>query len=224
MFASAVLGSGLALLASTQLVAAQASLNLTLTFYPDEDNTCSNDASKAVSFSTASYPIAQSCFNLDEIFANNSIGGFRNMSTTSLSDEGIRWAITNSRAWDPMGNYSHVRYEQLDPTGEDDDGDDELTWSSRRVNLYNGDDCLQASDHGEDLDLYPWISWTCHSTEDDHCRTAPYSIKSFFILPIDSDDMDGKCLDFAVYGAGARSLPHAFGALVSAIVVGFFLM
>ncbi|KAI1123986.1 hypothetical protein F5Y10DRAFT_250767 [Nemania abortiva] len=225
MFTSTILGTGIALLASTQLVAAQASLNLTLTFYPDEDTTCSGDDSKAISFSTASYPIVQSCFNLAEIFADNSTGGVRNTSSTSSNDEGIRWAITNSQSWDPNGNYSHVKYEQLDPTGKDDDDDGKITRSSRRVNIYNGDECLQASSPENREELLPWFSWTCHSSEDDHCRTAPYNIKSFIILLIDNDDdMDGKCLDFALYGAGARGLPHVFGALVSAIVVGFFLL
>ncbi|RWA06114.1 hypothetical protein EKO27_g8989 [Xylaria grammica] len=223
MFTSTILRAGLGLLASTRLVAAE-SLNLTLTFYPDEDNTCSGDDSKAISFSTSSYPLVQSCFNLDEIFANNSTGGVRNSSSTSTSDRGLRWVITNSEAWDPNGNYSHVKYEQLDPTGRDDDDDGEITWSSRRVNIYNGDDCLQASSPDDEEELLPWFSWTCHSSEDDHCRTVPYDIKSFFILPLDDDDMDGKCLDFALYGASARSLPHTLGALVTTMVVGFFLL
>ncbi|GAW20518.1 hypothetical protein ANO14919_100240 [Xylariales sp. No.14919] len=223
MFTSTILGAGLGLLASTRLVTAQ-SLNLTLTFYPDEDNTCSGDDSKAISFSTSGYPLVQSCFNLNEIFANNSTGGVRNSSSTSTSDQGLRWAITNSEAWDPNGNYSHVKYEQLDPTGRDDDDDGKITWSSRRVNIYNGDDCLQASSPDDEEELLPWFSWTCHSSEDDHCRTVPYDIKSFIILPLDDDDMDGKCLDFALYGASARSLPHTFGALVTVMVVGFFLL
>ncbi|KAI0805620.1 hypothetical protein GGR55DRAFT_680816 [Xylaria sp. FL0064] len=223
MFTSPILWVGLALLASTRLVAAQ-SLNLTLTFYPDEDNTCPGDDTRAISFSTSSYPIVQSCFNLGEIFANNSTGGARNLSSTNPDDQGVRWAITNSKAWDPKGNYSHVRYEQLDPTGQDDEDDGKITWSSRRVNIYNGDDCLQTSNPDDKEELLPWFSWTCHSSGDDHCRTAPYNIKSFVIIPLDGDDMDGKCLDFALYGASARSLPHLFGALVTAMAVGLFLL
>ncbi|KAI1152123.1 hypothetical protein F4825DRAFT_450811 [Nemania diffusa] len=227
MFQSTILKTSLALLASTRLVATQASLNLTLTFYLDEDNTCSGDDSKAISFSTASYPIAQSCFDMSEIFANNSTGGFRNMSSLTTSDsnyEGIRWAVSNSQAWDATGNYSHVKYEQLDPTGQDDDDDGKATWASRRVNIYNGEDCLQTSPGDDNTkDELPWFGWTCHSSEDDHCRTAPYNIESFVILPINNDDQDGKCLDFALQGAGAQSFPEAFGALVSAIVVGFYM-
>ncbi|KAI1348381.1 hypothetical protein F5Y01DRAFT_292511 [Xylaria sp. FL0043] len=221
MFQSTVLAAGLALLASTQLVAAQ-SLNLTLTFYPDKDNTCSGNDSDAISFSTSSYPIVQSCFNLDEIFANNSTGV--NLSSTGADGHPIRWIIHNSNAWDPKGNYSHVRYEQLDPTGQDDDEDGKITWASRRVNIYNGENCLQTSSPDDEKELLPWFGWTCHSSEDDHCRTAPYNIKSFVVIPLDNDDMNGKCLDFALYGASARSLPHLFGALVTAIGVGIFLL
>ncbi|KAI0521120.1 hypothetical protein F5B22DRAFT_39265 [Xylaria bambusicola] len=224
MFSSTILGTGLALLASTQLVAAQ-SLNLTLTFYPDEDNTCSGDDSKAITFTTASYPTSQSCFNLGEIFARNSTGGFRNSSVVPTpNDEGIRWAITNAQAWDPAGNYSHVKYEQLNSVGMDED--DDATYASRRVNIYNGEDCLQvryADD--DDGDLAPWFGWTCHSSSDDNCRTTPYSIESFIIIPFDEDDREkGKCLTFTEEGAGALSFPGTFGALVSAIVVGFFLL
>ncbi|KAI1734035.1 hypothetical protein F4680DRAFT_439547 [Xylaria scruposa] len=222
MFTSTILKAGLALLASTRLVAAE-SLNITLTFYPDEDNTCSGDDSKAISFSTGSYTPVQSCFNLDEIFTKNSTGGVRNSSSTSTHDQDVQWTITNSQAWDPKGNYSHVRYEQLDPTGKDDDDDGKVTWSSRRVNIYNGDDCLQAPGPDDEKELLPWFSWTCHSSSDDHCRTAPYNIKSFIIFPLDHDDMHGKCLDFALYGASARSLPHMFGVLVTVMVVGFLL-
>ncbi|KAI0444216.1 hypothetical protein F4803DRAFT_274883 [Xylaria telfairii] len=227
MFTSTIFGAGLALLASTRLVAAQTSLNLTLTFYPEEDDTCSANNSKAIAFSTASYPNTQACFNLAEIFSNNSTGNFSNMSSphvTSPNDRGIQWVISNSQAWDPTGNYSHVTYEQLDPNGRDDDKDGKITFASRRVNIYNGEDCLQVSSPDDEEDLLPWFGWTCHSSKDDHCRTAPYNIKSFVIIPIDDDHQDGKCLDFALYGAGARSVPGTFGALVSAIVVGFLLL
>ncbi|KAI0974151.1 hypothetical protein F4678DRAFT_400487 [Xylaria arbuscula] len=220
MFASTLLGAGLALLTSTRLVAAQGSLNLTLTFYSDGDDACSGQDSKAVSFSTASYPVAQDCFNLDDIFSNNSTGGFRNLSSPNIQD--ISWAISNSQGWDSTGNYSHVRYEQLGPAGKSDD--DKATYASRRVNIYNGRNCLQAASPEDDEVELPWFGWTCHSSEDDHCRTAPYNIKSFGILPIDADKQKGKCLDFALYGAGARSFPDTFGALVSAILVGFFLL
>ncbi|KAI1174577.1 hypothetical protein F4777DRAFT_381122 [Nemania sp. FL0916] len=224
MFTSTMLGTGLALLASTRLVAAQ-SLNLTLTFYLDEDNTCSGNDSKAISFTTSSYPAEQECFNLREIFADNSTGGFRNTSSAihiSPSDVNIRWAITNSEAWDPNGNYSHIKYEQPEPTLQDDDNHRAVR-SSRRVNIYNGDSCLQTSNPDDTEDLLPWFGWTCSSSEDDQCRTAPYNIRSFVVIPI-VDDADGKCLDFALYGASARSLPHTLGALVAAMAVGFFLL
>ncbi|KAK5636139.1 hypothetical protein RRF57_011851 [Xylaria bambusicola] len=200
------------------------SLNLTLTFYPEEDNTCSGDDSKAISFTTSSYPVSQSCFNLDEIFTRNSTGGIRNQSSSTITapnDQGIRWAIINAQAWDPTGNYSHVKYEQLNTLGKNED--DDATYASRRVNIYNGEDCLQvASSNGEDV--APWFGWTCHSSSDDNCRTSPFNIKSFIIIPIDDDDRDGKCLDFAEEGVGARSFPGTFGPLISAIAVGFFLL
>ncbi|KAJ2989721.1 hypothetical protein NUW58_g3324 [Xylaria curta] len=200
MFTSTMLRAGLALLTSTRLVAAQG-LNLTLTFYPDKDNTCSDDGSKAISFSTGSQTFVQSCFNLDEIFANNSTGA----------------SGTPRQLVHTIGPY-----EQLGgPTGQDDG---KVTWASRRVNIYNGDDCLQAVSPDNREEFLPWISWTCYSSEDDQCRTAPYNIKSFVIIPLDDDDKDGKCLDFAVGGDSARSLPHTFGALVTAIVVGFFFL
>ncbi|KAI1110107.1 hypothetical protein F5Y14DRAFT_430276 [Nemania sp. NC0429] len=221
MFTSTILKAGLALLASTRLVAAQ-SQNLTLTFYPDEDNTCSGDDSKAISFSTGSTTPVQSCFNLNEIFAKNSTGGVRNSSSSSTHARDVRWTITNSQAWDPKGNYSHVGYEQPDSTGKDDH--DNAPWASRRVNIYNGDDCFQAAGPDDEKELLPWFSWTCDSSSDDRCRTVPYNIKSFVIIPLDDDDMDGQCLDFALRGASARGLPHMFGVLVTAMVVGLFLL
>ncbi|KAI1301997.1 hypothetical protein F5Y03DRAFT_396660 [Xylaria venustula] len=220
MFTSTILGAGLALLTSTRLVAAQESLNLTLTFYPNDDDTCSGLNSKAVSFSTASYPVAQNCFNLDDIFSKNATGGFRNLSSPNVQD--IAWAVSNSQEWDSTGNYSHIRYEQSDLTGQNDD--DKATFASRRVNIYNGRNCLQAASPEDEEVLLPWFGWTCHSSQDDSCRTAPYSIKSFGIIPIDKDMQKGKCLDYALYGASARSFPNRFGALVAVILVGFFLL
>lgn len=191
-----------------------------MTFFPEvQGGDACADSSGGVSFTTVDVPVSQ-CFDVKDVFGSNVTQGFRNESLGFTDPtEGMHWSVGNSRNFDSTANYSHIRYEQADPNqprpGE---------LAMRRVNLYNGENCLQTSEV-EDGDILPWFSWTCQSNEDDDCRTTPYSIGSFRIS--DAEERDGQCYAFALQGSAVSrfaSQNTAVAALVSAITVGLFVL
>ncbi|KAF2171032.1 hypothetical protein M409DRAFT_51263 [Zasmidium cellare ATCC 36951] len=189
---------------------AQANLNLTVTFYPDTSDSC-NSTSNGISFTTASVPNTNECFNLADLFAGNSTFGFRNQTPSTSFDQdsvGLYWRIENVDAYDSQANYSNVLYQQ--PVTNDNDGEAAGTDAVRYLSVYNAPGCIPSGEP----EVQPWVGWTCSSSAEGECGALPYSVASFKVDDASAvNERDGKCWNFALsfspYMSSLYSLEHA---------------
>lgn len=155
-------------------------------------------------FSTDILPDRSECFNLHEIFAQNSTIRDRNETPSTpvpQTEQGIWWVIHNPESFDPSANYSHIWYQQVYPGGNVGAG----RRGERSLSIYNGRDCQQVGDP-----LQPWLGWSCQTKFGGDCEIVPYSVQSFSINRTDpapaGDEFD--CWSFAYQGSAARISPN----------------
>ncbi|KAK4501916.1 hypothetical protein PRZ48_007725 [Zasmidium cellare] len=153
----------------------QATLNLTVTFYPDTGESC-NSTSSGISFTTSSIPPDDECFNLADLFSGNSTFGFRNQTPSTIFPQdpiGLSWSIQNADAYDAQANYSYVLYQQ--PLANEEDGEAGKTDASKYFSVYNAPGCTATGDE----EVQPWVGWTCATSASGDCGALPYSVASF---------------------------------------------
>lgn len=116
------------------------------------------------------------------------------------------------------------RQHVLNPSDEYKPG----TFADRRVNVYGGVNCSDldpSAKEGEKKPLLPWYGFSCWSEAEGSCGDTPYQIQSFYVNT-GKESRDGKCWDFAYYGAAGRSrvdwkaMLGAVGGVVVAVWVG----
>lgn len=177
---------------------------------------------------TAPQTGAPVCFNLNETFSNPqtnySTGGLECQSEFScgVSYQVIRWSVPFSQH-----NYSQVYYSQTTNAAEEASESDEK--GRLTLQTYNGLNCLQVggepSENGGQIQ--PWYRWDCNSNGD--CADLPYSVRSFSIWRMDSDDVgDDDCslaqsYGSSVSGSGQEMQARGFTVLAVAFMALAFL-
>ncbi|CZT24344.1 uncharacterized protein RCC_10067 [Ramularia collo-cygni] len=188
------------------------STNLTITFSNDNLDDCVNkDSAEGITFTSSSVPRAFVCFNLDELFASNTslTNGSVSQGSNIYSGTDLDWVLLNLDSYNIQNNYSRVWYQQINGTGDVDEGLN----APVQFNIYNGRNCLQQNRDGIPLSMQPWFAWNCQSAEGGECFRAPYSIRSFAILAAEPFWREEKCLVAAYNSAGTESIVRG-GVLV----------
>lgn len=113
--------------------------------------------------------------------------------------------MQNNAAFDSSANYSRVLYYQHIPNAQSDE-DKPGHHADRKMTLYGGRDCSEATPSGTSA---PWFGFGCWSEEKGSCGTLPYGVVSFSVQA-GGEDKDGKCWVFAENGQQSQE-----GAAVS---------
>ena len=200
---------------------------MTVAFFPeDQRDTCNAlDISKAISLSTATEPIGNTCFNVSDIFSQSNKTGFQNSEQTiydgshnPIQPNGVAFTLNNLDNYDSQANYSNVWYHQQAIT--DPEEGEPARWV---LYTYAFDDCRQVVAGVEDSSEYPWFEVSCQTGADGECHTTPRPIRSFAIFRswasrhADDEDENDICKTCAERGA-ATSLPGRRSATVGAMM------
>ncbi|KAK5122728.1 hypothetical protein LTR85_003643 [Meristemomyces frigidus] len=181
---------------------------LTVTFSPANSTTClAKGASDALTFSTGAIPSYSTCFNFNEVFADNSSTD----TGTALAD--FDYTISGAQAFDSQTNYSYVHYQQTNTTGTIKAG----KVAALQLDVFPGQDCQEV---GKPIET--WYGWSCQSNTTGECDEVPYGVKSFSV----SAASDGsKCYDFAKEGKAAAGVAQAsrFAMAFAVLAVGLAL-
>ncbi|KAI5359849.1 hypothetical protein Slin14017_G094100 [Septoria linicola] len=189
------------ILLSTAVYAQESSSHLTMTFSPNNLSTCADrHSSQGITFTTSSIPLVPECFNLDEIFTSNTSSGLILQPIAGGNDPyQLTWKVHNRQIYDPNANYSRIRYQQTNGTGEIPEG----AAAGRRFNAYPGRDCAQGED--EVTGERQWgYEMSCQSSQEGSCHETGLGIRSFLVAGATDANEGGECLDWVQQGAGAR--------------------
>ncbi|SMY18606.1 unnamed protein product [Zymoseptoria tritici ST99CH_1A5] len=210
--------------------------DLTITFSPGTLDDCASpstdDNAGGITFTTASTPIQNYCFNLEDLFlgpANANIT--QNVSRVStLSSGGLRsfqdgsynftYALSNQESYDPALNYSHIFYSQPASGAPPGYGTAGLPTdaSARLVNLFWDRDCVSRRNASapEDQQEVPRYRYSCMS--EGQCDVVAYSVQSFLIGDVgwryNQAGNEGECFDFDSGGEVVGVSGLAVGILV----------
>ncbi|CAK1367924.1 unnamed protein product [Cercospora beticola] len=149
------------------------------------------------------------CFNLEDLFASNntlnSTGYYNYTGNLYAVPWPISYSLTNIEAFDASANYSNIRYQQTNATGNGESGSGDAVIA---LQIYPARNCRDAP---PEAPLSAFYGWSCQSEEEGQCRTAEYSVKSIMISDassINAREWQDKCWDFA-QGGGANGLERS---------------
>lgn len=199
--------------------------NLTVSFYPDSDETSckANDTTSSILFTTATIPHEGFCYNISTLFTQPSSFGFRNGSSRpglfpppmrrrdrDQPDSGMYWRLENQANYDSAANYSHIWFRQHNLSGE---AGGPAPWL---FSVFPEEDC-HAREEEE-----PFYVTTCATEDGGTCRTVPYGVKSFRVFTGALVNED-KCAEWRVNGdprkdeSRARRVGGAMGAVLGIV-------
>lgn len=193
--------------------------NLTVTFSEESASECpAKDSTTGISFSTYNIPPQTTCYNLATLFSSNSTSGHTVGNETYSVNQ--TYTLYNQDLYSSSTNYSRIRYQQVNETGDIGSGEDAAIFFT----VWSGLDCEQAANGPDQLGGQPYYVWTCQSEEAGDCYTVPISIQSFSIGRVSTTySYADKCFEAEERGAAGRAEAAKFG-LFAAVLVAMYLV